>query len=263
VLHHVIQEDMFGEFGFMTLMNAVRETGIPHTLVKITPFTHELTPEVTAAGPFTVWGSTALGTVAEERKWVLFKNDNFDMRVLKEKFGSDYLNSDAEFCNFGDVQPFVGLRFMRPVFDNKAFTGKIIDGEEFEYWRDGMYNKVAGFNVVNCEPDTPVLIADPKNIRLEARFFVVDGRIITGSSYRSLGRQCIYQRIDSNAPLYAPMYEFALQMLKKWQPIIAYVIDIAQVDDEFKVIEINCINHSGFYACDMAAVLRAITALPY
>lgn len=259
-MHHVIQEDLFSEFNFKMLYGALRDGQYDHTLVKVVPFTHELIPDVTATGKITTWGSTALGQVADERGWTpgRYMNANFDMRVLKEKYGEHLMNVDGYFTTLAGVPAFTGLRFVRPCLDNKAFTGIVRDGEEFDYWRTGLYANVTGFNLVNAEPNTPVMVADPKFIQLETRFFVVGGQVITGSTYKAMHRPTIYQRINENAAIYAPVLEFARKMVKLWEPIEAYVLDIGLVDGEPKVIEINCINHSGFYMCDMPAVLRAI-----
>src|SRR5260370_937510 len=147
-----------------------------------------------------------------------FMNDNFDMRKLLDGYGEDMLNADAKFYKLGEVPSYTGLRFIRPVHDTKSFSGQIMDGEEFDYWRTGLYAACNGQSYITVTPEIEVMVADPKNVQLEARFFVVDGRVVTGSSYRSLGRQCIYQKIDSNAAIFRPLYDYAVQQVEKWQP---------------------------------------------
>ena len=85
----------------------------------------------------------------------------------------------------------------------------------------------------------------------------------------------MYQRVDSNNPMFHPMVEFVKDMLvvdctdesdtydsTYAEPIeVAYVMDIGLVDGEYKVVEINTLNSAGFYASDMGAVVRALEAL--
>jgi hypothetical protein len=41
------------------------------------------------------------------------------------------------------------------------------------------------------------------------------------------------------------------------------VLDIADTDEGPKVIEINAINSSGFYACDMGKYIDAINSMKF
>jgi hypothetical protein len=266
MLHHVIQKDMFHEFGFHTLIRAMEENEVPYCVVKIIPFSHELTwesgvplPESTV--PTMIWGMTCVEEVAGVRQWTpgVFKNENFDLRVIGERYGENMLNADAKFCRLGDIPAFEGSAFIRPVHDTKSFTGALINGEDLRTWQDQLMQLKGEFTTLSL--DTPVLYASPKKIDTECRFFVVDGKVITGSSYRVNGR-VLYKRVNADNPMCIPLREFAQRMVDQWQPVEAFVIDIGRVGQECKVIEINCLNSSGFYDSDMAAVVRAITNLP-
>jgi len=50
-------------------------------------------------------------------------------------------------------------------------------------------------------------------------------------------------------------------MVDLWSPDVGFVLDIADTPEGFKVIEVNCLNASGFYACDMAKVVFALEEL--
>jgi hypothetical protein len=264
---------------------ALEENGCQYTVVKVLPharkgdviehnfdesvhFAHEL--ELPPDDTVMVWGATTLGHIAVEKGWKpgRFQNDKFDMRYLTKRFGPHMLNSDAKFCTFSELE-FEGLKFIRPVHDSKSFSGTVIAGDELAKWKTRVLDVSDGY--ATLRPETEVMYAEPKDIDLEARFFIVDGTVVSGSSYRSLGRQILYQRIDGNNPLFRPMVDFVRDMLAVdftesdsyestyAEPIAeAFVMDIGQVGDQYKVVEINTINSAGFYATDMGAVVRAL-----
>jgi len=269
-MHHVVQTDLFHEYGYTTIINALNEQQVPYTVVKVAPFAqrgdiveakydsdipyaHNLNIE----GKVMVWGSTTHGHIAAEKGWKpgRFQNDNFDMRVLFEKYGANMLSSDAKFCTFGELE-YTGMKFIRPVHDSKTFSGVVMDGSGLAEWKKRVLDVTDGYSTLRS--DTPVMYASPRNIELEARFFVVNGRVVTGSSYRTLGRQCMYQRIDSLNPLFHPLLRYAQGQVDWWSPDDAFVLDVGVVDGIPYVLEINSINGAGFYACDMNAVVKAL-----
>lgn len=284
-MYHVVQDNLFNEYGFRDLIVALEENRCRYIVVKVLPyarrgdiidhnfnedvyFAHEL--ELDPKARVMVWGSTTLGNIAVEKGWKpgRFQNEKFDMRYLTKRFGAYMLNNDAKFCTFGELE-YNGLRFVRPVHDSKSFSGIVLDGSEVAEWKRGVSNASDGYTTLTM--DTPVMHAEPKNIKLEARFFIVDGTVVTGSSYRALGGQIMYQRVDSNNPMFYPMVEFVRSMLTvdctksdtcnstPIDPIDkAYVMDIGLIEDQYKVIEINTLNSAGFYASDMKAVVRAL-----
>jgi hypothetical protein len=268
-MHHIVQANLFNEFGFKTLIDALDANGCPYTVVKVVPFAHTLEPEV-EFGPddkVFVWGSLTLDGIAKERGWNpgCLQNENFDMRILKDRFGAFFLNSDATFCTFAEMS-FDKPMFCRPVHDTKTFSGTVLTPEELQGWKEAVI-EVSNTGYSSLRPETPVMFASPKPIDFEARFFVVDGKVITGSVYRSFG-QLLYQRIENDG-LFRPMLEWIqrhhgidTRCLFTPYPIApGYAIDVAQVGGEYKVIEVNTLNSSGFYDCDMNAVVRALEAL--
>ena len=125
-----------------------------------------------------------------------------------------------------------------------------------ERWKETIQRYSDGY--MTLRPDTPISVSSVKEIAMEWRLYVVGGKVVAGSRYRQWGLPDI-QPIDTNT---AP-WQFAQEMVDKWQPAEAFVLDVASLlkSKELKVIEINCINSAGFYACDMKEVVRAIESL--
>lgn len=261
-MHHLVQCNLSTEKEFDRMVDALNDVGAEFSIVKVIPFAHEILPDVNPPGHVMVWGAHTMSMVAKNKGWTpgAFINENFDMRILHEKYGDYMLNSDATFWEFGSIPKYEGNRFIRPVHDNKAFTGEVVNSQKLADWKEAV--SAFGDEYATLKSDTPVLVASVKPLTCEARFFVVDGVVVTGSTYRNFGAQN-RKRIGSDNPMGMPLKEFAQRMVNIWQPDRAFVIDIALMDGECKIIEINCINASGFYDCDRSAVIRAVDNMQF
>jgi hypothetical protein len=254
-MHHIVQNGLTNDREFDQLLDALHDAKVTYSIVKVVPFANEIMPDINPEGPVIAWGAHTMCKVAKKKDWKpgVFLNDNFDMRVLHEHYKEDMLNYDGIFCKFGEIPKFEGKRFIRPVYDDKAFTGLVVHSEEIEKWKEDIFGIESDVLTV----DTPVLVSSDKQLDCEARFFVVNGQVITGSTYRVFGNQ-IRKRIDSDNPLGVQLLNFAKQKVNWWIPAKAFVIDIALCNGECKIIEINCLNASGYYDCDVRSIIYAL-----
>jgi hypothetical protein len=289
MMHWIIQDNVFSEAGHQALLEALDRGGIPYTLVKFLPHTHKLVPydldfslydnvdempEIT--GPVVcmhpsqtlmeespkvytmVCGATLMNIVAKEWGWVpgTFLNDNFHYSRWVEGWGHNLLNAVAVVGPLGTLQiPFVDKVFIRPCEDTKAFTGLVLDRDEFEDWRSTLLSQ--GRDPRWLSPATEVMASPWQEILAEYRFFVVDKRIVTQSMYK-LGLRVVY---DEYVPPYVA--EFAQKMIDQWQPARGFVIDIAETHEGPRVIEVNNLNSSGFYACNVGKIVEAIESMEF
>ncbi len=54
-------------------------------------------------------------------------------------------------------------------------------------------------------------------------------------------------------------FEWAQEMVDKYKPVDSFVIDLALIEDQtFKVVEINCINSSGFCANNISKLIDSL-----
>ena len=261
-MHWVVQENIREEAGYEAFLAALHKHNIEHTIVKVVPFSYETIPDVNPEGPVLVWGSVSLDSVAKKKGWTpgTFLNENSDQRIWTEAYGREnMLNSDVEYYEFCSIPKYEGTRFIRPVDDKKRFNGMVVHTEEIEDWKQKV-QALAGDGYSRIRPDTMCGVSSVREIAMEWRFFVVDGRVVTGSRYRQWG-MLDQRRVESDNTGPLP---FAQKMVDKWQPARAFVLDVASVVDEptqYKVIEVNCINSSGFYASDLDAVVSAVDKL--
>jgi len=252
----IVQDNLFNEDGYVRLINALDRLEQDYEIVKVVPFAHEIIPDMDfdLDKKVLIMGSDSLIKAAQKKNWWpgAFTNENFHHSVWKRELGDVLLNHDASVVRFEDVVPPEEDKsfFIRPAFDFKIFAGTVITPESFISWRD---KAVAYGDTLNA--DTEVVVAPYREILQEYRFFVVNGMIVAESSYK------IGNRVISNDAVDWDVGLFAVMVNARWQPAYAYVMDVARTKDGLKVIEYNCINASGFYACDCLKIVQSLSAL--
>ena len=96
-----------------------------------------------------------------------------------------------------------------------------------------------------------MVVAKPKVIDAEYRFFVSKGEVIAGSRYKLNGEH----DEDPNYPIEAYNVAFEISKLE-WSPAPVFVVDIGKIDNgEYKLLEINSFNCSGMYYCDLEKIV--------
>jgi len=251
-LHWIIQDSPYREEGHYKLKSFLERMDIPHTEIKVVPFSHELIPEPDCGPHAIVMGSTTLARVAESRDWSpgVFTNDDFDYRSYMEHYGDYMMNNEAIICEFGNVKSPWDRFFFRPCSDSKSFAGTIMMAGDVDAWADSV-KSIEQENYTTIDSKTPVVVAPLKEIYKEYRFFVVDGRVITGSMYK-IGDKVVYKtELDESD-------KFAQVIANIWSPDEAFVLDIALTPDGFKVLEVNCFNSAGYYAIDIQKLVDAV-----
>lgn len=125
---------------------------------------------------------------------------------------------------------------------NKIFTGGVFTREEFE--RELEYLKQT-----NCD-DISFVVASPKNIHKEYRCIFVNGQIVGDSLYMKDGEPCQNE--------YTP--QSLLECTQRWydsQCLLPKHI-VVDITDTGKIIEINSLLTSGWYAADLIRVISTI-----
>jgi hypothetical protein len=252
----VLQDNLFDEQAFEALRRQLAVQDTPHAVVKLRPFVHEIEPEVSPEGPVFVCGGTGLRNVARRKGWRPgYFDDNLDYRLLLLNYGDRMLNHDAQVGPLKDVRCRGELVFVRPVDDDKRFAGQVMSRAEFADWRERVIALEGQSTYATLTGDDLVVLASPKPIHAEYRFYVVDGVVITGSLYKRGARVHYSPHVDDHVRAYAQ------DCANQWCPNRAFCLDIADTPDGLRVLEINAINSSGFYACDMGKYVDAINAL--
>jgi len=167
-----------------------------------------------------------------------------------QHYGEHLLNADAVCAPLAELPVPDGPVFVRPAGDGKQFAGMTMSAAEFAAWRD-----TAPASLPRLRPDDLVVIARPKTLHAEYRLRVVDGVIVAHSQYRRGPAVFWSERVDER------VLAFGRARIAQWAPNRAFCLDVADTPDGLKVVEINAIGSSAFYASDIARFVAAVGAM--
>lgn len=258
-MHWIVQENFWCEHNYDNLILTLERFNIPHTIVKVIPFIGEIQPDVSPEGHVMVYGSYSMRHVAVKKGWVpgVFSMEKGQYREQKQYWDDYLLNYDASIFTFGSFEPENDeFFFIRPYEDSKTFAGTTMDGKEFRSWKNRIINlKEDDGSTITA--NTEILVSNPKNIKKEFRFWIVDSNVVTWSLYKQ-GHRVIYSsEVDDGA------WQLATRVAAgHWQPSRAYVLDIALTEinysNQYRIVEAQCINASGLYAADVQKLVMAL-----
>lgn len=254
-MHWLIQENIGNEDKFVSLIENIEKFDQTYDLVKVVPFVGEIIPDVDIADNKVIcFGAYSMRKLAMRKGWNpgVYDIEWFPYTSLIDALGDHVLNHDAVFGKFGDIIPNSEEFFIRPNHDGKEFAGTIKSTNQLKEWQHRIINLKLSDNGTTLSENTEVMCASLKKIYNEYRYFVIDGKVITGSQYK-LGKRVVYGETDQNIDIAQTFVDMLNKNIDH-----PYVIDIALTDDGYKVIELNTMNCAGFYACDMQKLVTAI-----
>lgn len=225
--------------------------------VEVIPFSNEI-PEIENKDSFKIiYGSTTFMLNAFEneelKEGVFFEPIKFQMTNYVDKWKNKVLNFDGQLMKFGELENLKSeqgkLWFIRPNNDGKEFSGKVEPFKELVKWS----NKVCQLELPELNKETEIWISEPKVIKKEWRLFIVDNEIVSASRYMNKGQ---LDESENDTP--KEMIEFAQKRIDEYRLEDVYVMDIAEIENEFKLIECNCFNGTGFYKHDVEKIIQSI-----
>jgi len=165
----------------------------------------------------------------------IFGDKLLNSKYIMMPLGDLVRNKDFLFSSLGSFDNL----FVRPNSGNKCFTGKPISYDSWE-------NDIDIFQI-SAEAQELVIVSRSQAIKKEWRFFVAEKKIITGSEYLPEQQAVVPERV----------IDFAEQMaLYSYEPDPIWVLDICQLNNgELKVLEVNSFSCSGWYNCDVGAIV--------
>ncbi|QDU41832.1 hypothetical protein Mal52_02860 [Symmachiella dynata] len=199
--------------------------------------------------------------ISRERLWkpgVFATFENFACSSYYCHFGEHLLNNDYIMLPFGELRRcreflFGTLGrddkiFVRPDSPLKLFTGQITSTTTFDADMELM-----GFYDVPA--NALVVVSSPKSIVAEWRFIIADQTIVTGSEYIDSEKFAPKATIDPKALELAEIIASSA-----YQPERVWVADICRTDQgAYRLLEIGVFNCADLYACDTAAIVRAVS----
>lgn len=252
-MYYIIQENTFREENYNVLVETLDRFKLPYEIVKVRPYLEDFDFETDRKDIF-CFGSVKMSRLGKKYGWKpgSLLNDNHDYRVYSKYYKENLLNYDSKIQRFGDdIND--DYFFARPCEDNKTFTGKVFSKQKWIDFKTEFYKRG---EETSLNEDTEIQVSSIKNVTKEYRFWVVGGKVVTGSLYR-MGNWIYYNHIVDEGAL-----EFAQKMVDIYQLSEAFVIDICEViindKPEYKIIECGCINSAGFYKANMPKMIESI-----
>lgn len=259
-MHYLVQENLFTERNYYLILDYIKKIGSTYDIVSIIPFTDDIKKrvddefvdfEIDSKNIF-CFGSVKFAHISAKKGWhpgSMF-NDSHDFSVYSKYYGENLLNYNNITQKLSDEVPhsMLPMFFARPCKDTKIFSGGVFLKDSWVEMVDHILT-----NKNRDISSDEVMFSTLKNIAYETRCWIVNGKVVTMSEYKR-GRHVIYNNVDDNLIL----KEKVQKLVDIYQPAKAFVMDVCELvenPDELKIVEINCINCSGFYNGDMLKVL--------
>lgn len=240
------------------LRQACEDTGNVFVPFQAIPFCDDL-PDLPTDGPTVFYGSTnVIHRIHKSQRWnpgTFFNEGNFNFSTWSKRYKC--LNAYGHTMTLARmVADFKHLDirndrefFIRPVADDKAFAGTVMNAGEITEW----VGELSSCDSPQVSPDTVIMFAKPVHIAREWRIFIVNGHPSNGSLYR------VDHKLKTSAAVPIHVVDFARQQAKLFQPASVFTMDIAEASGELYVIEVNCFNSSGFYDSNVSALVGDIS----
>jgi len=266
--HWLIQRGFDSDRQYLKLIEAIERMEISHSFCTVIPFSDsdegiKLESPIPEGKNIFCYGSYSLSKHAVRRGYFpgAFIGTGSNYGNLIKRYGRHMLNHDAVIMRFSDPQVIIPTSwdkvFIKPNEDTKAFTAEVMSRDHFIAFKDGVMSIPDG-EYSTLTRDTNIVVAPPKEIDAEYRFFVVDGKVVTYSMYKSGGTVYYTGRVDEY------IVKYAQNMVDIYQPDRAFVIDIAVMGNgSLRIIEVNSINSSGLYYIDVQKLIFAIEEMVY
>lgn len=260
-MHYIVQENTFREEGHAKLIKCLEQFNLSYELVKVLPFVEEVEFNYKGKDVF-VFGALKLARLSKKYGWNpgAVVTENHDYEVYSKYYKDNLLNYDSRIFKFGDDFNWkYDQHFIRPCLDSKAFVGKVFEKDQWTTLKERTFynNKKSIEEFGNDYPlilneDTLIQVATPKNITQEVRCWVINGKIITQSTYRRGSFLCYDNVVDNDA------IQFAQSMVDVFQLAKCFVIDVGLTTDGWKIIECGSISCAGFYDADMQKIIMSL-----
>lgn len=280
----LFEKDVF-EDNTDKLIEIVRKQGMEAKVVPYIPFDDELVyrcnqlwqhPDPDGSDCVIFYGSLNFGKKLQKSAWVpgVYLNQKaFECTsyypVIKDllihyndfimlPYGSLEDKRDYLFNHFQ-----TGKLFIRPNSGTKEFTGFVTTRDKFSE-----AVKLAGF--YDVEPELLVLVSGAWDLQKEWRFVVVDGKVISGSLYRSWGGSVDdpssqdfvlkYSKSLCELSTDEDAWDVAQQCADRYNPDRAWTIDVCQtLAGQYKILEIGCFSCAGMYGNDLDTIVEKVS----
>ena len=249
----LIQANVYLDPEHYKIFDALEDLNIDYEVINIPPTAERIDFETDRKDVF-VYGSVTIARLAKQYSdWSpgSFYGGNHLYEVYSQYYGENLLNHTisvhkiSEQLNWKEGE----VKFIKPYEEAKIFTGKVFTESE---WIDFVFEALE--NPANrITEESLVQISEARQTIKEARLWIVGGQIIDGGYYKFNDQAPFEETVSDDG------FRFANEMIRLFNLEEAFVMDICLTDEGWKIVEINCINSSGFYPnTNVKSVIKAL-----
>jgi hypothetical protein len=241
-MYFLIQSNIYSDPDHGRLYNILDELCYPYETIEVFKDTEHLKLKTDRKDIF-VYGSVRLARLALQYKdWSpnSFYGNNHLFEIYSKHYKAYTLNYDFQVLKLTDDIDWSSHSelFIKPYRDAKVFTGKVFNASS---WSDYVYEALKSQASKNLNNNTLIQISKPQEIYKEARLWIVGGQIVDAGYYKFNDNTLFELNVAPEG------IAFAKKMLSIFKVADAFVMDIGLTSYGWKIIEVNCINSSGFY----------------
>ena len=242
----IAQKQIWHEYGYQNYLESFK--GISElTVVSVIPFTNNLEPDIDFI-PDVVMGSGRLVRIARERGWPTFPSFGaVDFSIFES---CEWFNGDGWETTIGDFDfKDNDLVFIKP------FTEKLCQSGLVDTSRDLM-SQLQFTKMYDEILTEKIWVSEPKQLNDEFRFFIIGGKLITGSLYK-----------QNNEGSYANINSEHLEWLAAQDILNNIMVDnftgvmditFCKTRNHWYIVELNNLNSSGVYHCDYDILAKTL-----
>lgn len=252
-MYFLIQANVYLDPDHYKIFDALEELDIDYEVINVPPTAEKIDFKTDRKDVF-VYGSVTIARLARQNPdWFpgSFYGGNHLYEVYSQYYGENLLNHSISVYKISDALLWKKdeMKFIKPYTEAKIFTGKVFTEAE---WNDFVFESLENPSNRITE-NSLVQVSEAKRTVKEARLWIVGGQIIDGG----------YYKFNDNAPFEETVSEdglaFAREMIQLFNLEEAFVMDICFTDEGWKIVEINCINSSGFYPnTNVKSIIKAL-----
>lgn len=252
-MYFLIQENVYLDPDHYKIFDALEELNIEYSVINIPPTANKIDFEIDRKDVF-VYGSVTIARLAKQNSdWFpgSFYGGNHLYEVYSKYYGENLLNHKVSVHKISEklIWKKDEFKFIKPYKEAKIFTGKVFAEKE---WDDFVFEALD--NKLNrITEDSLIQISEAKLTIKEARLWIVGGQIVDGGYYKFNDNALFEDKVSEDG------LDFARRMIKRFNLEDAFVMDICLTDEGWKIVEINCINSSGFYPnTNVKSIIKAL-----
>jgi hypothetical protein len=226
-------------------------------------FPLDLKPIFDSGRPLILRGSVGFAAWAHTN-WSLhpgaFRSELLRPSAWLPAYGALCLNADAIITTYAEFDAqrtkyenmLGGSLFIKPADGSKLLSGTVLEPGRSLF--DAHYSMHRRWSPI--ADDFRLLLARVSTTFAEWRFIIAGDKVIARSQYK-VGSVVVSH---PDAPEGAETVAEAVAK-HSWRPTDVFVADVAETEDGFRLLELNTFGTSGFYDCDLGAIVQAVS--PY